>query len=235
MNKITLAILLIICSLFLMPAQSAKPLSIVDYYNIINKNDPLSFKNGEWQTAIQTTSMMGMPVPNIPNVVDIQNGYIEFFTGGGGHRKSQHVLFLMDNGTPFIGNNYNSSDDGFCKSESSISFNQIKDGKSTDATSKIIPKMDYKIFLIRNYDKKKYNDKVLSIINKYCKFSFDLPRYGLKVKVNLVFPRRLIPECWDGLLQESEKSLIKGIGFTDIFRDMEMLWDTKTGTFKLLD
>lgn len=231
MGKAIIALALIMCSLLILPLVAEKPLTVVDYYNAIS-GDKLTLQKGEWVSTRQIEAM-GNYFQYNPAVVDIKNGYIEFEKGGAGGEREQHVLFLMKDGTPVIGKNYSASSDGLCDFYSSIEFKQKAGGGWKDITSRAMPKLDCALFLKKNYDTNKYNDKVLSLIRKYGKFIYQLPRYGLKVKI-WVMTAPIRPGCRNSL-NDSEKLILNGIGDLDIFRQREMTWDVESGTFKMLD
>jgi hypothetical protein len=232
MKKTVLFLALIICSIFILPLVAEKPLTVVDYYNAIS-GDKLTLQKGEWVSTRQIEAM-GHTFQYNPGVVDIKNGYIEFSHGGGGGNTEKYVLFLKKDGTPIMGYYSENSNDGVCDFDSSIEFKQKNDGKWTNVTSKIIPKIDITLFLKKNYDKNKYNDNVLSIVKKHAKFIYDLPQHGLKVRIWLRASSVERTICRQSL-DKSEQSVLQNIKDMDIFRQREMTWEIESGAFKLQD
>jgi hypothetical protein len=97
----------------------------------------------------------------------------------------------------------------------------------------VLPKIDYTVFLRKNYNKKKFNDKAMAVIKKYLQYNYGLPRHGLNVKISInPSPQRCVIEGKP--MTAAELSILKTDGILDLFRDHTMVWDAKSGKFKLL-
>ncbi|MCK5268808.1 MAG: hypothetical protein KAR07_11580 [Spirochaetes bacterium] len=248
-NKFLSFTIFIVLSFFLIKlfinclyADENKKYNILDYYRMIPqeflkiKKYKLKYYKDDWGNFTWGIHMAGLG--HIPIIVDIKNGYINFDFSGAGARKQQVVLFKDKYGRSYIGVNF-WQDDGFALRSSKLKIYRVYKRKWEDVTLRVLPRFPYyEIFM--NKSTIENVKEIKRILSPYSLFLFDLPRYGLDLKMRILSGniRILIKHKYKPLVRSKNNKLsVKDIKLLKNFlgeiekKEIKLKWDYNKGKF----
>lgn len=231
--KITpiIALCLFMALLFTGPSlgqKAARPVTVVDYYNLLPDVNRIVQKCGAWKTEVETEygSMRGI-------MVDARNGYMKVtYEGGDGTTTTEAALFLKGDKTPVLGVSQEYSGVG---GDYSFHFYEFREKKPVEVTGEVLPKIGYKSFFDEKFDFSRakmltapLNDAGESNGRKIIQVRLTLPRVGTGVKASLYIKQVELLG-----LDENYEKIIGELKSKTGYGEIEITWNMGKGKFEM--
>ncbi|MCU0848635.1 MAG: hypothetical protein MUD12_12180 [Spirochaetes bacterium] len=222
------ASLIIACFMILafydLPGSAAAP-GVLEYYNLcpskLLPTGKRSFKkyaeSGQWITGVD---MEGADI-------DLQNGYIEYGSRGGGIQRIQFVLYMKKDKTPVIGISYFFTDGVDIEVKSSLAFYEIRDGKFVEITKDVVPALEPGPFLTKKFDMARL-DGIKSVrVRDYLIYKCTLPKKGTTAVMQLYTGKlfRHIEMNGAGMPAAEKKTCEEFLRLAEYDAGIELLWN----------